>query len=456
MNILRIIEKKKVIAIITVAFIAFIAWFGGTRIFGKSQQQTQYQTTQAEKTSLISSLSVSGNVYSGGQVAVSSNTTGIIEKVYVKNGDTVKAGANLFTVKSTASPEEIASSYANYQKSVSALKATQQNKLVLEAQKLQKKQAVKQAQHDVDYKNENTINPQTKQEYTDFEKESIDATLAQVKKDYDASKEKYNLADADIAAAKTDVNSSWLSYLAIKNATITAPVGGTIANLSASIGDYVTASVASSGGASSSSSSSGGIGGNAGSNAAASSNSSDSSTPVLYVTNFSSVTVKASVNEIDLPKIKLGQKATVTLDAFSDKTFVGKVSRIDKIGSVSSGVVTYNVYVTIDSPPADIAAGMTASANIQIDRRDNAIAIPSSAIKTSGDQSIVTVLKKDGKTEERTVETGLASDSQTEIISGLKEGEQVVTGSSDASGQQPQSGSSPFGGGFGGMGGRRD
>lgn len=450
MKILNVLKKNKLPVIIV---IAIVAWFGGSKLFSGDKEKVQYQSVQTQRKSLISSISVSGNVSSGGQVAVYSSISGIVEKIYVKNGDAVSVGEELFTVRSTSSSEEQASAYANYQSAISSTKAAKQNKRSLEVLILQKKQAVRDAQNNVDYKNKNTINPVTKLAYTYYEKQTIDAALVQAKKDLAVTETKYKEASIDIEAAIAREKSSHLAYHAIKNATVTSPVSGTVANLSITVGDNVSSGGASSGGSGGSSglsSGSGALSGQGSSSAAASS----AGSPALYVGNFSSLAIKASVNEIDLPKIKIGQKATITLDAFTDKTYAGEVTRIDKIGVVSSGVVTYSVYVSFASPPDDIAPGMTSTANIQIDRRDNVLSVPSGAVKKSGDQSVVRVKNKDGSVRELVVQTGLVSDSETEIASGLQDGQEVVTGS-DSNVQQTQGGQSPFGGGFrpGGLGG---
>jgi membrane fusion protein, macrolide-specific efflux system len=157
---------------------------------------------------------------------------------------------------------------------------------------------------------------------------------------------------------------------------------------------------------------------------------------------------------VDIPKIKAGQKAVITLDAFTGKTYVGEVENVDSVGTNNSGVVTYNVYLKFISPPADIKPGMTTTAVITIDRKDNALTVPSAAIQTTNGESLVRVLKN-GQVSQVTVETGISSDSSTEIISGLSEGDTIITStySSQSSSSSNQS-TSLFSGnrGFGGSG----
>src|SRR5581483_12329603 len=93
-----------------IALILLIGWFINSRL-SSQQAQPQYQTAQVTRSNIISTLSESGNVSTTNETNVSSPTDGIIQEVYVTNGDEVAAGDNLFKVKSTATPAEQASAY---------------------------------------------------------------------------------------------------------------------------------------------------------------------------------------------------------------------------------------------------------------------------------------------------------------------------------------------------------
>jgi HlyD family secretion protein len=148
-----------------------------------------------------------------------------------------------------------------------------------------------------------------------------------------------------------------------------------------------------------------------------------------------------SLNEVDVAKIKVGQKATLTFDAVPDLTIAGVVSQVDLIGTVSQGVVNYGVKIMFDTQDERIKTGMSVSAAIVTDFKAGVLLVPNSAIKQGIDGPMVQVLngvKIDSNTanlgvtsktlpETVTVQTGLANDTQTEITDGLKEGDQVVT-----------------------------
>ncbi len=427
-------KQKLIIGVIIVAVGLLIY-----KITHSSSQQPQYQTAQVTKGSIISTVSGNGSI-SGNQINITSPTDGIIEELYVNNAEEVTAGENLFKVKSTATAQEQASAYATYQSSISSLTTAKENKQTADATMWTKQQALLDAQNTVDYKNNNTTNPTTKVAYTELEKRSIDAALTQAQKDFSATEQKFKEADVAIVAAQAQANASLLAYQATQNAVVKAPVSGTVANVSIAIGSSVT---------SSSNNSS-----NTNSSATSTSTSSNSSSPVLVIGNFSRLQIKVQVSEVDIAKIKSGQKATITLDAYPDKTFVGTVSNVDLVGTINSGVVTYNVYVGFISPPADVYPGMSASVTIQTDRKDDVLTVPSSAIQTANGQSTVRVLKK-GIVTQAPVETGISSDTDTEILSGLSEGDTIVTSTTTRArtGQQTTSPFSGFGGGRGGLGG---
>ncbi len=152
-----------------------------------------------------------------------------------------------------------------------------------------------------------------------------------------------------------------------------------------------------------------------------------------------------NLTEIDVPKVTIGDKTTVTFDALSGKTFAGKVISIDTVGTVTSGVTNYPAVIALDTANTQILPNMSATANIITATKDNVMLIPSSAVQTQNDVSAVRVMKN-GKVSEVTVEIGLSSDTQTEIVSGITEGDTVVSSVTQSTGSSTsQTGQSPFG-----------
>ncbi len=162
------------------------------------------------------------------------------------------------------------------------------------------------------------------------------------------------------------------------------------------------------------------------------------------------------LNEVDEAKIKVGDQATLTFDAIDNLTIAGKVAEIDTLGTVSQGVVTYNATIGFDTQDSRVKSGMSANASIITDVKPDVLAVPNAALKTdNGDY--VEVLGADNRPKEKAVRIGIANDSLTEIISGLKEGDPVVTQTIDPNAKTPaqtQGQRGGFGFPMGGGGGR--
>jgi len=133
-----------------------------------------------------------------------------------------------------------------------------------------------------------------------------------------------------------------------------------------------------------------------------------------------------TLNEVDVYNVKVGQKVTLTFDAIPDFTISGEVAEIDTIGTVSQGVVSYNIKISFDTQDVRIKPGMSVSASIITNAKQDVLVAPSAAVKTSGNAKYVQILVN-AAPQNQDVETGLSNDVLTEIISGLQEGDEVIT-----------------------------
>ncbi len=161
--------------------------------------------------------------------------------------------------------------------------------------------------------------------------------------------------------------------------------------------------------------------------------------------------VKVSLNEVDVTKVKVGQKVNFTFDAIDGLNITGEVAEIDSLGTVSQGVVTYNVKIVFDTQDQRIKAGMSANATIITDVRTDVLTVPNSAVKTDvSGNNYVQILNSNGQPQNQPVTIGIANDSSIEIVSGLNEGDKIITqtiNSSSTTGTTQSSG----GGGIGGI-----
>jgi HlyD family secretion protein len=158
----------------------------------------------------------------------------------------------------------------------------------------------------------------------------------------------------------------------------------------------------------------------------------------IFITQKQIATI--SLNEVDAAKVKNGQKVTLTFDAIDGLTISGEVLSVDQVGTVSSGVVTYNVKIGFDTQDTRVKPGMSVSASIITDIKQDVLTVPNSAVKTSNNQSYVLMFSQPLASStsstgvettltpyQQTVTVGLSNDTVTEITSGLKEGDEVVS-----------------------------
>ncbi len=149
---------------------------------------------------------------------------------------------------------------------------------------------------------------------------------------------------------------------------------------------------------------------------------------------------KISLNEVDAAKVTVGDKATLTFDAIDGLTITGTIAQIDSIGTVTQGVVNYDITIAFDTDDDRIKPGMTVSADIVTAIQQDVLTVPTAAIHTSGDTSYVETLPRaatsttamtSGVTSlvaptQVPVSIGLSGDDTTEILSGLSEGDLIV------------------------------
>lgn len=132
-----------------------------------------------------------------------------------------------------------------------------------------------------------------------------------------------------------------------------------------------------------------------------------------------------TLNEVDIANIETGQEVNLTFDALDDTSIKGEVSEIDAIGTVSQGVVSYNVTISFETENKSIKPGMSITADIIIDSAKNVLTVPSSAVKTMRGESFVEVLNNE-LIERKVVEVGLADDILVEIKNGLNDTDNVI------------------------------
>lgn len=384
-------RKGRIAAVVFLAIIGFIGW----RTLGKKEEQPQIQTAQVTKGTIVSSITASGNIISSNIENITTQASGTVSKVYVSDGDKVYQGQKLAEIDlDVQGAQNHTSAYSTYIGAVNSLNSAKNS-----YRSTQASLAVV---------------------YDEIKGHDEDETLEMKEARTRAEVANDNAYDG-IKAAEVRLSSAALAYKT-SSPTIITPATGIIKSVTVAEGMNIGAQETASG-------------------TRANQRVATIATEGLPIATF-------NVSEIDVFLIKPGQKATVTLDAISDKTFTGKVVSVDRVGSTTSGVTNYPAIIRFDTTSEQILPNMAATVNIIIATKGDVLVVPTSAVQTQEGQSTVRVLDN-GVERIVPVEIGLSSDTQIEIVSGLSEGDLVITGTTLPSTQLPEGGFSPFGG-FGG------
>lgn len=404
-------RKKLAIFIVCILVLAFAGW----KIFGNKTQQPQYQTAQAEKGTLIISISASGQVSATNNASVSTQTSGVVNEVYVKNGQEVKVGDKIAELELDLDGKLRATqALASYQGAKNNLENARISLYTLQSSLFTNWKTYMDIAQNSTYQNADGSPNTNQRQLTQFMVPNDDWLAAEAK---------YKNQQNVVNQAQTSVNSAWLSYQQA-SPIIYAPISGKVTGLSLQEGTVLVAQSNSSGTA--------------------------SSQKIASIKTNAAAQLSINITEIDVTKIKIGDKATVILDALPGKTYTGKVISIDTIGSISSGVTNYPAIIGLDSEVAEIYPNMSVNAKIITSVLDDVILVPSGAVQTTNGESTVRVLKN-GQISQAQVEISGASDTEVAVTSGVNEGDVVVLGTTTSTGTsrtQSQSTSSPFG--FGG------
>ena len=380
------------VIVLVIAGGVFAATRGGTKI-------DPSKLAKVEKGDLAKSVVATGKVTPITKVEVKSKASGIVKKLLVDYGDRVKKGQLL----------------------------AQLDKIEIEAQVEQSKAALEAAQANL------------KSSQADFERAKVDAegpdvpllkraydrnvsmakdgvvstsSLEDSERNYEMALNKQNVSKAQVTVLKAKIAQSeaqvaedqanlkqleeQLSYT-----DIISPIDGIVLSRDVQMGDAVSSILV--------------LG--------------SSATLVMTLGDTSEVYVKGKVDESDIGKVYLGQRARIKVESFKDKTFDGKVTKISPMGVEKDNVTTFEVRVSIQNPGGELKAEMTANAEIILEEHKNVLQIPEGAILYDKDKKASVEIPnpkgKDGK-EKIAVNIGISNGAKTEVLSGLKEGDQVV------------------------------
>lgn len=367
-------NKKKVF--ISAAAVIVLAG-AGMWIFGgkKASQTISFSTSVVQKGTISNSITATGTIEPVTEVEVGTQVSGIIDKIYVDYNSEVKAGQVIAEMDRVTLISDLQSAQATY--NGAEAEYIYQEKLYERNKKLYSKQLI-----------------------SDTEYEQYEYNYRRAKSAYDQSK---------AALAKAQRN---LSYT-----TITSPINGVVTSREVEAGQTVASGF---------------------------------ETPTLFTiaADLTKMQVVADVDEADIAGVKDSARVTFTVDAYPDDVFEGRVKQI-RLGSTNSSsststtsetVVTYEVVITADNPELKLKPRLTANVTIFTDTRENVLVVPNKALRFNPDKKLAggkTIKDCDSPKKVWTmdatsftahpVKIGMNDGSNTEIISGISEGTEIVT-----------------------------
>ena len=220
-----------------------------------------------------------------------------------------------------------------------------------------------------------------------------------------------------IDSAQTSLNSKPYdltnSQASVDNAVVTAPSAGVVASIASQVGETA-------------------------------------ANPFMVLANTTSLVLHGTIGESDVAKVKLGLVANVAVDAVTTAgRMTGRVTSLDPVATIQSGVPVYGIDVTIDLPNSQVKPGMTGTATVIIASRQNVLTVPNLAIRTTNGKRYLQILK-DGEAVDTDVVFGISNDTTTEVVSGVAEGDLAVLPAARATATaRPGAGGGGFGGGPG-------
>ncbi|MBT6143672.1 efflux RND transporter periplasmic adaptor subunit [bacterium] len=375
-------------------------------IFGKPPEKPKakdFQFKPVTRQDVHQKVLATGTVTlkTGAEVKIGARISGQVKSLLVKIGDFIRAGEMIAIIEH----EDLISRVARFQADLDAEKARLDKILAegpleinkahaeLEELQVQLKLADKTLERNLELNEKgfiaDTVVDQAA-ERLEVLKAQINLAKEEIKLEQSQLENDSRLAQAmvDRASANLEVEDIQLTY-----ATITAPIDGIVAFVSTQEGETVVASM--------------------------------SAPTFITLIDLRKLEVTVFVDETDIGRIKVGQRALFTVDTYSEKFFKGKVREIHPKAVIKDNVVNYEVILDIEKNNiGKLRPEMTANVVVTTGTRKKALTIPKAAVKRQGKKTF-TVMQVDGKLVDRPIELGWREDKVIEVISGLEEGEQV-------------------------------
>ncbi len=374
--------------IVLSSLLVFVAVAVGVFFYVKRSPAPVYKTAKVEKGAIVSMVTATGNLNAVVTVQVGTQVSGTIQKLFADYNSVVKKGQTIAQIDPAIFSSQVEQSRGNYQSALANLRKA--------------KADVSDARRTLE-RNRQLLK---------------DGVVSQA--DFDSAETKYEDTRAGVKAAEGSVAQTLGSYRQtqtnLRYATIKSPVDGIVVSRNVDVGQTVAASF---------------------------------QTPTLFTIaqDMTKMQIDTSVDEADIGKIRVGQSAVFTVDAYPEMQFRGMVTQIRNSPIITQNVVTYDVVITLDNKELKLKPGMTANVNIEVMRKDDVLKIPGAALrfkpKVAGEEPKPSMansqrkiarpagqrvfILKDEKPVPVLVKTGITDDSFVEVVQGeLRQGEEVI------------------------------
>jgi len=367
--------KKKFLVGLILILAASGVVLGFTLFRTDKNNSIHYKTETIEKGQVESLVITTGALNPVMQVDVGSQVSGIIEKIYVDFNSLVEKGQVLAILGQSAFLTKLNQNKANYSSAEASLEKAQ-----ITLENLEKKR-----DRYAELFEKNLVS------YEDME--TIETQYFNAKADLKSSKAKLSQAQSQLDASQVD-----LDYT-----VITSPVNGVVIDRRVNVGQTVAASM---------------------------------QAPVLFLIaqDLSQMQVECSIDEADIGLVAEGQDVRFSVDAYTEKSFVGTISQVRYSPVITQNVVTYTTIVDVDNPDLKLLPGMTATVSIIVEQADNVLLIPNAALRYTPPFSEKTpqriwILDENNNLKPVPIKTGVTDNSYSELLEGmLAEGQIIVTG----------------------------
>ena len=351
-----------------------------------SKQEIIYNTDKASKQNVTTSITATGTIEPVTKVEVGTQVSGIIDKIYVDYNSEVHRGQVIAELDKTNLTSELTSAQSN----------------------------LANAQSNLNYQSANFNRYKTL-----YDKGLVSANdYEQARLEYEQSRQQVAIQRQNVQKARTN-----LSY-----ATITAPIDGIVLSKEVEEGQTVASAM---------------------------------STPTLFLIaqDLTNMRVIADIDEADIGGVKEGQRVTFTVDAYPENTFDGTVTQVRQQATTESNVVTYEVVISAPNDDLKLKPGLTANVTIYTAEKNDVLAVPSKALRFAPAEAMLQEgeaiedcnapqkvwMRKDNVFKAVAVTTGVTNGTLTEILSGLKAGDEIITDFEMVGGEEEQRpGGNPF------------